>query len=641
MSAAIFKLIDREILGVVPGPNGSPHPYFDDIRQCLTPIREIRTELSARKQVVGLMGPARSGVSTLINSLIGSPVCPTGVGSETTARPVMVTYSKKPGVEIYSAPKSPSANDPGDHMGYTRIFLDHFKGDLPEEAFLKAISHLEKSTLSLSGSTLKSALAGPLQKEPVMIVVRTPEWVLKTDQICFIDFPGLDGFKHNYQKNPEIYELIRGIDFLILNQSTFAALDRSMILFLKKMLGGQKMPPVWLVHNRVDAKYWRDKEANESEMQHQLDIARSILSSEFQIPEMHLPINIINLGKAHDGIFSTREALFYESHFEDFERNFMASLHSRKLQKLVNISEDVMSRMPLFSDRLECEKASNAEMLEYVRTIPEIITNADLQENNIESAFGKYGPININVLLTQFRESMQARMDQTLVELREACDRNKNSISATEANQIISRMIEGIDNDFKSFSWERNPAISTPFCIALDDLSRSIESGYTTPINKKLVAYKMDPLAIPDPWSASELPALNQKELKWLPVKYFSLIFGFIPWPKRYQYTKLEDYVIYQLFGTLLEQVVEQLNGWRDELQSHFIKRQQTTFRHFYYQSIQKRLSELESEMETKSSKAMETRWVLDKLSDSLFNLHHSARSELTALTNKKWSAKF
>lgn len=640
MSTAILKLIDREILGAVPGPNGKPHPYFDEIRESLQPLRAIRGELNARKQLVGLLGPARSGVSTLINSLVGSNVCPVGTGHETTARPAMVVYSRHPGIEVFYPENDLGTMETDEYLSLFKVFVDTIRGQLTEEEFQKATGKMERTSLSLSASALRASLAGPLHREPVLVIVKTPEWVLKTDQICFLDLPGLDGFRRNYHRNPHYYRLLQFVDFLILNQSTFASLDQSMILFLKNIIGDRTLPPMWLVHNLVDAKYWRDREVNEAELQRQLKATRSIILSEFQIPEKDLPINRINLGKAHEGIFSTREALFYESHFEDFEKNFMTTIHSRKLTELLARSENAGQSISPVSERLAADRTRDQERLRVVETLPDTVRNAEMQDKSMEVAFGQYGPVKASALLTGFRQKMQTRMDACLGDASIHCQQNSDRISARDANRFIEKMIRDMEAIFSGFSWSDDSEESRQLCHALDDLARSMESSYVRQVNDSLVKAGLEPLPPPPAWEPASLPPIQSLTFIWRPMRKIKRIMGFIPWPQSYTYSKFEDYVIYQLFGALIDQVVNKLNQWREALREDFQKRCQSDRKKHYLDALESVIDSLESESETREKCYEETGRVLDRLQSSLRSVSEATRSELSALRNKKWSAK-
>lgn len=642
MSTAILKLIDKEILGAVPGPNGKAHPYFDEIREIVKPLDSVRGEFHIRKKVVGLMGPSRSGVSTLINSLIGSPVCPMGQGHETTTRPALIMYSRTPGIEVYYPSRDIAEMDGDEYASHFGAFISHVHGDLSEADFLVKMSGLEKTSLSLSASSLKAALAGPLQREPMMVVVRTPEWVLKTDQIAFIDFPGLDGFKRNFKKNPHVYKVLQYIDFLILNQSTFAGLDRSMVLFLKNLMGDVKslMPPVWLVHNRVEAKYWRDREVNEAEVREMLSFARQVISSELGIPESEIPVNNINLGKAHDGIFSSRESLFYESHFEEFEKNFMTTVHSFKLKKLLHHSEDILSKFPAISTRLADSRVRDEHRISKARSLRESLEESEISSETLDTAFGKYGPINVNPLLGELRSRMQKLMDECLSELSDQCIKNNGEISAGKFNEGIGAMVEEMDAMLSGFKWTEIPSAAEPHCQSLDDLACSAENGYVGKINMSLKESDLPSLEKPPGWKPGDLPALGFSGLRWKPAQRFRRLLGFIPWPKRYNYNRIENHVVYHLFGELIDQVVVALNEWRETLKLAFIDDCRKRRKNHYIEQLQELVGNLEKDFEESAPRIQQTNSLIDRLTQNLTTVREATRSELNALQNKKWSAK-
>lgn len=642
MSTTIIKLIDNDIMKAVSaaGAEEIKPPYLSDIKESLEPIKASRNSFSARKQIIGMVGPGRSGKSTLINSLIGSTVSPIGKGYETTARPSIVMYSRTPGIEIYFGENDTSNMSMDECCEAIRPFVDLIKGYQSEEAFRAAVASHECNKLSLSTTTLRTALTGMFPKEPLMVVVKTPEWVLKTDQLCFIDFPGLDGFKHNYHKNPNAYALLRFIDFLILNQSTFSGLDRSMVLFLKRALGECDTPPMWLVHNKVEAKTWQEEDLTVNEAQSMIENTKKIICSELEVLEKDLPVNIINLGKAHDGIFSTRESLFHESQFENFETTFMGGLHSRRLQSLLDASGVVLQKLPGIRSRIESDLEVANGRVELLERVQEQIQKAELDHESLSAAFGKYGPINLNQILAHLRSLMQNDIDFTMQSIKEECSKKDGKLPASYVNKKIAAMIGQLEGTLSGFNWTDVPYLAEPCCKSLDDLSGSVERTYVDEANKELEAHGLRGLHQTNNWTPRDLPSVPFGDLRWVPLHTTKRIFGFIPWPRHYSNTKIEDHVIYHLFGNLMEQNVKVLDNWRGDLKSAFLKITSDKRKNGYLNDLGSIRQELSEELEATEKKCRSGITLVDSIVGTIRKMSDATRSELSALQKKKWSAK-
>lgn len=640
MSTTIIKLIDNNIIGAVPAPNGTAHPYFDDIYHKLEPIRLTRSEFAARKQFVGMIGPGRSGKSTLINSLIGSTVSPIGGGTETTARPSLVVYSRNPGIEVYFAKNDLANLSLEETCSLIEPFIENLKGKLSEEDLEKATSELECSKLSLSPTSLKGALTGPFPKEPLLVVVKTPEWVLKTDQLCFVDFPGLDGFKHNYKNSPNSFALMQFMDFLIVNQSTFACLDRNMVQFLSKSLNQKEKPPVWLVHNKVEAKSWREEQSNVEEVNLMIAQAKKVLAQELEIDESELPVNLINLGKAHDGIFSTRESLFHESQFENFESNFLGTLHSRRLEKLLCASKEVMKSLPAIRADIEADQAKCIHKENAIHQAQDILQKSDLGVETLAAAFGKYGPINLNQILGHLRSMMQADIDVSMAKLKEESAKNNGKLAARNINKILENMVKHIEDSLKGFAWTDVPYLADPCCRSLDELSESVEGQLLDDANEKLEKNGLRKLNPAEKWMPSDLPKIPFNKLRWNPLRGTKRVFGIIPWPRTYSYNKIEDYVFYQMFQNLMEQNVKTLDHWRDSIKANFLKLTNDKRKKSYLNDLGELRTKLESEIQAERPRFSKGLQTIDDIESSIRTMRAATESELGALRNKKWSAK-
>lgn len=627
-------------MGSVPQKNGTFQPYFEELSTILDPIRLNRGDFTARKQLVGMIGPGRSGKSTLINSLVGSEVSPIGQGLETTSRASIVMYSKEPGIEVYFGEKDANEFTPEEVIENVSPFISAIRGFIKREEFEEKTQGLECKALALSSNNLKAALTSKFPKEPLLVIVKTPEWVLKTDQLCFIDFPGLDGFYHNYQKNPNSYVLLGMCDFLILNQSNFCSLDRSMLLFVNKIFHQKEKPLVWFVHNNVEAKSWKPDEEAKEEMEEMVAKTHHMISEELGMNQSEIPVSIINIGKAHDGIFSTRENLFHESQFENFESNFMGKIHSIRLQKLMGTSSEVLERLPNIRSKIQNDESEFENKLGVVKSVEETIRTISIDEKSDASAFGKYGPIGVNQILAHLRSLMQTDIDFAMKSIRELCEKKNGNLPASVVNARVGSLIEQLEETLKGFCWKDVPFLAEQCCKSLDDLSTAAESEALAKANKILTRKGLRELNPVEPWRAEDLPKIPFGGLNWTPVRKTKRLFGLIPWPKSYSFGRIEDYIVYQLFGHLMEQNVTTLDEWRDLVRDTFLRRVNVKRKNTYLSDLGQISNELKKEFDQLRVKCTKSMEVINNVENSLHSMRSVTQSELSALKNKKWSAK-
>ena len=640
MSASILSLLDNEILRSVPQRNGTVQPYFEEISSILDPIRLNRGNFMARKQLVGLVGPGRSGKSTLLNAIVGSEISPIGSGFETTSRASIVKYSKEPGIEVYFADKTQNAHTIQEYSDLILPFISLIRGTTKNGKNNEKLRKLECLNLALSSDNLIKALVGQFQKEPVMVIIKTPEWVLKTDQLCFVDFPGLDGLKHNFQNNPSAYALLGLCDFLILNQSNFSSLDKSMVSFVSKMLNSCEKPPVWFVHNKVEAKSWRSEEEFLKELEEMVEASHQMISEELDLDKRDIPINIINLGKAHDGIFSSRENLFHESQFENFETHFMGEIHSIRLQKLMESSSEALERLPKVKSKIEADELEYQNKLKVIKKVESALKALAVDEKSEDFVFDKNGPLEVDKILALLKSLIQSDFDFAVHSMKKLSDKKKDKIPATSVNARLGNLMTQVEETINGFTWSNFTFLAEEYCSVLNDLSSSAESAWIMESNHHLRNIGLKELRLKDSWHSEDLVTIPFGKIDWNPVKKIKKIFGLLPWPKSYSYDFLKDHIEGHLFDKLMEQNVRALDEWREMIRDKFLKKITIERKNAYLRNLSNIHDDLIKESEQIKTRCNESIEVIDFIQSRLQSVHSMAESELSMLKSKKWSSK-
>lgn len=297
----------------------SYHKVFDKTAAIL---ERAQREFDANLFFILMFGPLKAGKSTLTNLLAREHVSPTGFGIETTLRPSIILKSrtKEYFIDVYEAV------DPRDDQGELfDMVIDNLRGISDIKA---AKTRIRKVTIPLTEQNVKDRLIGNLDTEPLITVLNVPGGNLVTENIALIDMPGLDGIKSNWEESVVHKWILKRADFLIFVQSSMAALNKATFEFLKDAYLGSRKPPLWLVQNVIDAKYWRSEEDKRRDTNTQQQRAKEQILSLLGIAE-DLRSTAINLGKAADGVDFSNENLLNESKFMEFEND---------LKEIMNVS---------------------------------------------------------------------------------------------------------------------------------------------------------------------------------------------------------------------------------------------------------------------------------------------------------------
>ena len=154
-----------------------------------------------------------------------------------------------------------SVNTKDDQEEMFHLVMDVLRGILDYKAIK---SKIRKITIPLTKKNVEKQLICHLDNEPLVTVLNVPGGNLVTEHIALIDMPGLDGIQSNWQDSVIHKWILKRADFLIFIQSSMAALNKATFDFLQDAYLSSRKPPLWLVQNIIDAKYWRSDEERRS-----------------------------------------------------------------------------------------------------------------------------------------------------------------------------------------------------------------------------------------------------------------------------------------------------------------------------------------------------------------------------------------
>ena len=307
----IEAVIDKEVA------NSEIGKYFrnrsnDEISNKIETLISRSKDHNSKAFLMMVIGPTKSGKSTLVNLLARDYVSPTDV-AECTIRPSII------------ARKNDSVQD--DIIVYkSNIHGKETKANSLEAVvnILKGIgSEYDKNIVDSSEThsidELKSVITNQIftNDHTVITAVTTDasEGILSNNgsddnQIFLVDMPGFDGAKVNKEYDDDyLYKaMTERVDLILFVQSSVSAiLDTSTEYFKFLKDSCSKNVPIFLINNAYDSKSWR-KDKNIDDINRQEDTAvTALFENDIMIRDRKRNVTSINLGMAYDHYFKNKE----------------------------------------------------------------------------------------------------------------------------------------------------------------------------------------------------------------------------------------------------------------------------------------------------------------------------------------------
>ena len=277
--------------------------------------------------IVLVVGPVKSGKSTLVNLIANAYVSPTHF-LECTVRPSIISQKHEDEdckISVFTS------EDTSDRVEQIDAVIDCIRG-IEAESSLHGI---HKSDFDLTRENIKEkvelGLKESLSSETLVTSITTPGGKLMKKDVFIVDMPGFDGEYANI--DDPIYDTIaQRADLIIFVQSSNSAISKVSGQFLRKLSENNQEVPVCLVHNVFDSAFWRSKEERDAAAQEQkLFAIREIRRQGFSIDENQS--FSINLGKVEDSRkpeYSGLDILLQEANAYDQLEN---SLYNRVITR--------------------------------------------------------------------------------------------------------------------------------------------------------------------------------------------------------------------------------------------------------------------------------------------------------------------
>ena len=247
-----------------------------------------------------VVGPVKSGKSTLVNLLAHRYVSPTDK-LECTLRPTIISSVEagdEPSIEIYSSKDESRKEKDLD------LIIDKLRGVIDDDAELR--EHLTKESYPLSDENIENYIAPSYNRRDNSIItaITTPgsKMLRSTDggKIFLADMPGFDGNQINLSS--ALYDAMsKRVDLILFVHSSVSAFNVTSNEYLDKLREYNGSVPVYLVHNVFDASWWQDAAVRQAEVERQSKSEyEEIKRKGFNIEPDY--VSCINLGMVTDFI---------------------------------------------------------------------------------------------------------------------------------------------------------------------------------------------------------------------------------------------------------------------------------------------------------------------------------------------------
>ena len=288
------KMVGREVSRIA-------DEYQSKIGDCPTIAAQLTKTVNRSREfengsfIVLVVGPVKSGKSTLVNLIANAYVSPTHF-LECTVRPSIISRrheGEECKITVFTS------HDTASRTEQTDAIIDCIRG-MENEDELEGISKAEyELTAENIREKVELGLNDSFQSETLVTSITTPGGKLMRQNVFIIDMPGFDG-EHANIDNPVYDTIAQRADLIIFVQSSNSAISKVSWQFLKMLSANNQTVPVCLIHNVFDSSWWRSDEEREAAVKVQKETAiKEIRKQGFVIDDDQC--FCINLGKVEDG----------------------------------------------------------------------------------------------------------------------------------------------------------------------------------------------------------------------------------------------------------------------------------------------------------------------------------------------------
>lgn len=291
----------------------------DEIKSNLIRLYRRSKEYKNGSFIMLVVGPVKSGKSTLVNLLAHRYVSPTDK-LECTIRPSIISCAESDeecSIEVYTA------KDENRKEKDLDLIIDKLRGIIEDESEIR--EHLTKEVFPLNNDNINAYITPSYNKGDNSIITSistTGSKLLKsTDsgKIFIADMPGFDGNKVNLSNS--LYDAIsKRVDLILFVHSSVSAFNVTSNEYLEKLREYNGTVPVFLIHNIFDASFWKNKETRQNDVVRQSrNEYEEIKGKGFNIEPDY--VSCINLGMVTDYVNKDENCL--DSFMDELREEFL------------------------------------------------------------------------------------------------------------------------------------------------------------------------------------------------------------------------------------------------------------------------------------------------------------------------------
>lgn len=404
-----------------------------------------------------VVGPVKSGKSTLVNLLAHRFVSPTDK-LECTVRPSIISNvddERDCRIDVYrSKVEGRKAED-------LDLIVDKLRGIMSDDNEVE--QYLDKETFALTNDNIKEVIFPSYNREDRTIITSittTGSKLLRNDKdgnegkIFLVDMPGFDGNNVNIENDP-LYEAIsKRVDLILFVHSSVSAFNVTSAKYLDKLREYNESVPVYLIHNVFDSSYWRDEEGRRLDVERQAQKEYDeIRRKGFNIEPDY--ISCVNLGKVTDytdgtgnfkdnynGELSAEQAEFAKIEqklYDKITTNITELRLKRCLERTAQLNDNLMALLAEKTKGFRERKDDLDRYSQYIGKIGQELAITDAELNDIVSATSSQAPISAFDSEIESRINSSENMTQCLERLERLADRYFSDVNTFLSENLYQR----------------------------------------------------------------------------------------------------------------------------------------------------------------------------------------------------------
>lgn len=447
----------------------------DEIKSNLIRLYRRSKEYKNGSFIMLVVGPVKSGKSTLVNLLAHRYVSPTDK-LECTIRPSIISgidSEEECSIEVYTA------KDENRKEKDLDLIIDKLRGIIEDESEIR--EHLTKEVYPLNNDNINAYITPSYNKGDNSIITSistTGSKLLKSadyGKIFIADMPGFDGNRVNLSNS--LYDAIsKRVDLILFVHSSVSAFNVTSNEYLEKLREYNGTVPVFLIHNVFDANFWKTKETRLKDVERQSkNEYDEIKSKGFNIEPDY--ISCINLGMVTDYINKDENCL--PEFDEELKKEYDAFENIE--EKLYNKITTNISKLRLDRCLDRTEKLKN-DLIELIKSNKASLKSRKEDKDSFENAFASLDKIT-GLTSTEIEEIIDnvASDANRFIFRSQAKSRVNKSMSTKECmaclRQILTSFLANVDERLTDKLFRH-------YSLKQKEVTDRINSSLNTPINE-------------------------------------------------------------------------------------------------------------------------------------------------------------